>query len=76
MTTHPPTCARCGDPSAILRPGDIVRTPDGLTALVVGVGLVALMVKADDGNYADIQPSNDLTLVPHDEPGDQEEGKA
>ena len=46
-------------------PGDIVRTKEGRTALVVGTDLVALLVKDDDGSArCDVAPASDLTVLP------------
>ena len=54
---------------ADLTPGDIVRTPDGQTALVIGVDLVGLMVRDGTASYYDVKPAADLTVIPPD-PGD------
>jgi hypothetical protein len=48
--------------------GDIVRTDNGRMALVVGVDMVALVVKDGTSSFGDYWPVDRLTVLPPDEP--------
>lgn len=44
--------------------GDIVRTPSGERALVVGVNMVALIVRKGSASYPDVCSADELTVIP------------